>query len=40
MDVSRHDEIVDAIGSGDPHRAIRAVPDHMTWASTNLVRDR
>jgi len=37
MDVARHDEIVDAIDSGDSDRAVRAVHDHMKWASANLV---
>jgi DNA-binding GntR family transcriptional regulator len=39
MDVSRHDEIVDAIASGNSDRALQAVHDHMKWATTNLVRD-
>ena len=37
MDVSRHDEIVDAIASGDADLASRTVHDHLRWASTNLV---
>ena len=40
MDVSRHDEIVDAIASGDSDRARLAVQDHLRWASTNLIGGR
>jgi DNA-binding GntR family transcriptional regulator len=36
MDVSRHDAIVDAIASGDPQEAVRAVEEHMAWAAANL----
>ena len=36
MDVSRHEVIVDAIASGDPKAAARAVNDHMGTAATNL----
>jgi DNA-binding GntR family transcriptional regulator len=36
MDVRRHEVIVDAIASGDPKAAARAVHDHMGSAATNL----
>lgn len=36
MDVARHDAIVDAIESGTPDAAAKAVRDHMSWAASNL----
>jgi DNA-binding GntR family transcriptional regulator len=37
MDVARHDTIVEAINSGDPEQASKAVREHMAWAANNLV---
>ena len=37
MDVGRHDEIVEAIDTGDPATAARAVGTHLEWAANNLV---
>ncbi|NMN93814.1 GntR family transcriptional regulator [Antrihabitans stalactiti] len=37
MDVDRHNEIVDAIDTGDADHAIQAVHTHMAWAAANLV---
>lgn len=37
MDVDRHNEIVDAIDTGDADQAIQAVHTHMAWAAANLV---
>lgn len=36
MDVARHDDIVEAIASGNTTQAFSAVQEHMTWAASNL----